>query len=114
MKQVKADTVVSAENAVRDTKNWLAVFKTEYDVPDEAVKILHQKLDQISDNMRGLKCTPKGADADSIRPVSNALRDLKSWLATFAQEYKLPAEAVKVLHENMDKIGQRLALIECK
>lgn len=113
-KEIRPETVVAAENAVRDTKNWLAVFRTEYKVPDEAVKILHQKLDEISDNMRGLKCTPKGADPNSIRPVSSALRDLKNWLATFAQEYKLSAETVKVLHQNMDKIGQKLALIECK
>jgi hypothetical protein len=46
--------------------------------------------------------------------VSNALRDLKAWLATFAQEYDLSAETVKVLHQNMDKIGQKLALIDCK
>jgi len=114
MKQIKPETVASAENSVRDTKNWLAVFKTEYDVPDEAVKILHKKLDEISDNMRGLKCTPKGADPNTIRPVSNALRDLKNWLATFAKEYDLSAETVKVLHQNMDKIGQKLALIDCK
>ncbi|GEM_PF-1588080 len=114
MEKIRPETVAAAENAVRDTKNWLAVFKTEYDVPDEAVKKLHEKLDQISDNMRGLKCTSKGADPNSVRPVSNALRDLKNWLATFAEEYDLAEEAVKVLTQNMDKIGQKLALIECK
>ncbi len=112
---IDVKTVRDAENSVRDFKNWLAVFKTEYDIADEAVKVLHQKVDEMGSKMAGITCDPSGnVKGDSVKPVSNTLRDTKAWLATFAKEYDVAAEAVKVLHENLDKIGQKLAAIECK
>ncbi len=112
---IDVKTVRDAENSVRDFKNWLAVFKTEYDMADEAVKVLHQKVDEIGSKIAGITCDPTGkVKADSVKPVSNVLRDTKAWLATFATEYDVAAEAVKILHENLDKIGQKLAAIECK
>ncbi len=113
-KEVKVDTVRAAENSVRDVKNWLAVFKTEYDVADEAVNVLHKKLDELGAGMSGIKCSAQGVEANSVRPVANTLRDAKAWLATFAKEYDLPEEAIKILHENFDKIGDALKAIECK
>ena len=113
-KDVKVDTVRAAENCVRDVKNWLAVFKTEYDVADEAVKILNQKLNEIGSSMAGIKCTAKGVEASSVRPVANTVRDAKAWLAVFGKEYDLSEEAMKVLHQNFDKLGDALKAIECK
>ncbi len=112
--EVKIDTVRAAENCVRDIKNWLAVFKTEYDIDDEAVKVLHEKLDDIGSKMAGIKCTARDVEAASVQPVSNAVRDAKAWLATFAEEYDLSEESVKVLHEKFDELGNKLAAIECK
>jgi len=115
MAKVSVQPVRDVENAVRDLKNWLAVFKTEYDVADEAVKVLHQKIDEFSDKLRGVTCDSSGkVKADSVKPVSNTLRDAKAWLAIFAKEYDLAEEAVKVLHENFDKVGDKLRAVECK
>lgn len=114
MADIKVDTVRAAENCVRDIKNWLAVFKTEYDVADEAVKVLHQKLDEIGASMAGIKCSTTGVEATSVRPVANAVRDAKAWLAVFAKEYDLSEETIKVLHQNFDKLGDALKAIECK
>ena len=115
MANVDIKPVRDVENAVRDLKNWLAVFKTEYDVADEAVKILHQKVDEFSDKLRAIKCDASGkVNADSVKPVSNTLRDAKAWLATFAKEYDLAEEAVRILHENFDKVGDKLRAVECK
>ena len=94
--------VEAAGNAVRDTKNWLAVFKTEYDVADEAMEKLHAKLDEIGSKMSEVT-------AESAEPAATALTEAKQWLAVFAQEYSLNEETVKVLHEKFDAIGNALA-----
>jgi len=108
-------TVRDAENSVRDLRNWLAVFKTEYGVAEEAYKKLHDKIEELGTKIGGITCSVPGkVDANSVKPASNTLRDAKAWLATFATEYSLAAEAVKVLHENFDKVGQKLAAIDCK
>jgi hypothetical protein len=112
---VDVKTVRDAENSVRDLRNWLAVFKTEYDVSEEAYKVLHAKIEELGAKIGSIKCIAPGkVDANSVKPASNTLRDAKAWLATFAKEYDLPAEAVKVLHENFDKVGQKIAAIECR
>jgi hypothetical protein len=114
MADIQVDTVKAAENCVRDIKNWLAVFKTEYDVADEAVKVLHQKLDEIGSGMANIKCSTKGVEATSVRPVASAVRDAKNWLAVFAKEYDLSGEALGVLHKKFDELGDKLGKIECK
>jgi phage shock protein A len=48
--------VKEAENAVRDLKNWIAVFAQEYDLPDEAVKKLQEKVDELASKIAGVKC----------------------------------------------------------
>ncbi len=112
---IDVKSVRNVENSVRDVKNWLAVFKTEYKIADEAVKVLNQKIEELGTKVGGIKCDVSGkVDASSVKPVSNVLRDAKAWLATFAKEYDLPAEAVKVLHQNFDKIGAALAAVDCK
>lgn len=48
--------VRDAENAVRDLKNWVFVFAKEYDLPEEAIKTLHQKIDELAVKIGGIKC----------------------------------------------------------
>ena len=112
MTEIKPETVRNAENAVRDIKNWLAVFKTEYNVPDEAMKILHEKLDEIGTKIGSITCDASGVNADSVKSVADTLALGKQWLATFGPE--LSDEAKKVLHEKLDDLGQKLAAIDCK
>ncbi|MEM3154358.1 MAG: hypothetical protein QW165_02195 [Candidatus Woesearchaeota archaeon] len=115
MAKIIDKSVRNVENAVRDFKNWLSVFKTEYDIADEAMHVLHKKVDEFSDKLREVKCDASGkVAADSMKPVANTLRDAKAWLATFAQEYDLSDEAKKVLHESFDKVGDALAKVECR
>ncbi len=112
---VDVKTVRDAENSVRDVRNWLAVFKTEYGISEEAYKTLHSKIEELGAKIGGITCSVPGkVDANSVKPASNTLRDAKAWLATFANEYSLAPEAVKVLHDNFDKVGQKIAAIECK
>lgn len=113
-KKIIIESVRATENCVRDIKNWLAVFKTEYDIADEAVKVLHEKLDDIGSKIAGIKCTKAGVEAASVQPVANATRDAKNWLAVFAKEYDISGEALAVLHNKLDELGAKLAAIECK
>jgi hypothetical protein len=113
--KVDDKSVRNVENIVRDVRNWLAVFKTEYGISGEAYDVLHKKIEDLGSKMAGIKCDASGKVApDSIRPVANVLRDAKAWLAEFASEYDLADEAVEVLHENFDKIGSALAKVDCK
>src|SRR5574342_264022 len=108
-------SVRNVENVVRDVRNWLAVFKTEYGISGEAYDTLHKKIEELGSKMAGIKCDTSGKVApDSMKPVANVLRDTKAWLAEFASEYDLADEAVKVLHQNFDKIGDALAKVDCK
>lgn len=114
MSEVKPETVMNTENVVRDVRNWLAVFKTEYDIADEAYDKLHHKIEEIGTKVAGIKCDAEGVEEESVKPVSDTLAETKQWLAVFAEEYDLAEEAVKVLTEQFDKIGEKLAAIECK
>jgi len=114
MAKVDVKEVRDAADALRDLKNWLAVFKTEYDVSEEAVKVLHQKVDEIGNKMNGIKCVGKNVDSGSVKTVASSLRDAKSWLAVFAKEYDIDKEAVKILHQQFDKFGDKLAVVKCK
>ncbi len=48
--------VKEAENAVRDLKNWVFVFAKEYDLPEEAINTLHNKIDELAAKIAGIKC----------------------------------------------------------
>lgn len=111
-KKVDVKEVRETENTLRDVRNWLAVFKTEYDIDAEAYKVLHGKIEDLATKVGAVKTNAKGVDAQSLKPASNALRDLKNWLAVFAKEYELAEEAVDVLHEQLDKVGQKIAAIK--
>ncbi len=39
---------VELENEIRNTINWLAVFKEEYGIADEAVEVLRKKLEELA------------------------------------------------------------------
>ncbi len=112
-KKVEVKELRETENALRDFRNWLAVFKTEYDIDAEAYKILHAKVEELAVKVGAVKCNAKGVEAQSLKPASNTLRDMKSWLAVFAKEYELAEEAVDVLGEQLDKVGQKIAAIKC-
>jgi len=53
---VELPNVKEAENAVRDLKNWIAVFAQEYNLPEEAIKTLHQKIDELAVKIGNIKC----------------------------------------------------------
>lgn len=113
-KTIDSKAIRAAEEGIRDLTNWLAIFKTEYDIPKEAYKTLHQKADELATRIGAITCTPKGIDANSVKTAANTLRDAKAWLAVFAKEYDIEKEAVNVLTEKFDEIGKKLAAIECK
>lgn len=51
--------------------------------------------------------------APNVREAENAVRDLKNWVFVFAKEYDLPEEAVKKLHEEIDKLAMKIGNIKC-
>lgn len=105
----------AVENTTRDFINWLAVFKTEYGIPAEAYETLHDKMDEFSAKVGAITCDVVGTiDKSKIRIAANTLRDTKAWLAVFAREYTLADEAVCVLTEKLDEVGERLANVECR
>jgi phage shock protein A len=48
----------------------------------------------------------------NVSGAENAVRDLKNWIAVFAQEYDLAEEAVEQLHEQIDKVAAKIAEIK--
>jgi phage shock protein A len=50
--------------------------------------------------------------APNVREAENAVRDLKNWIFVFAKEYDLAKEAVDKLHEQVDKVAQKIAQIK--
>ena len=44
----KPSASVGIENDIRDIVNWLAVFKEEYGIPDDAVDVLKEKLEALA------------------------------------------------------------------
>ena len=105
----------AVENTTRDFINWLAVFKTEYGIPTEAYETLHEKMDDFSTKVGAITCDIVGTiDKSKIRIAANTLRDTKAWLAVFAREYDLAPEAVCVLTEKLDEVGEKLANVDCK
>ncbi|MEK6868382.1 MAG: hypothetical protein AABX98_06180 [Nanoarchaeota archaeon] len=103
------------ENTTRDFINWLAVFRTEYSIPTEAYETLHDKMDEFSTKVGAITCDVVGTiDKSKIKLAANTLRDTKVWLAVFAREYDIASEAVCVLTEKLDEVGEKLANVDCK
>ncbi len=54
--KVNNSSVKTAEDAVRDLKNWLFVFAKEYDLPKEALDTLHKKIDELAVKIGNIEC----------------------------------------------------------
>jgi molecular chaperone DnaK (HSP70) len=106
------NTIADVENSVRDVRNWLATFKIEYSLSDEAYEKLHDKIEEIGARIGDIKEAGGKVDASTVKPAANALRDAKNWLAVFIEENDLDEEAVDVLHEKFDEIGQKLGKVK--
>ena len=50
------DQVKSVENEVRDVVNWLSVFQEEYDLDDEVVEVLRERLQNVARKVGNIKC----------------------------------------------------------
>lgn len=96
--------VKDIEDCIRDTKAWLAVFKREYTVSEEAYDTLLTKLEDIAAKVG--KISPK--KPHTVKPAAEILRNIKNWTAVFAEEYDLPEEAVSILHEKFEELGEKL------
>lgn len=112
--KVEKKAVQDAEDSIRDLLNWLAVFKREYNIPEEAYGTLCEKIEELSTKISGITCTVKGVDANTVKASANTLRDVKAWLAVFVREYNIEKEAVNLLSRRLDELGRKLAAIECK
>lgn len=114
IRKVEKKAVQDAEDSIRDLLNWLAVFKGEYNIPEEAYETLYEKIEELSTKISGIICTTTGVDANTVKASANTLRDVKAWLAVFVREYNLEKEAVNILTRRLDELGRKLAAIECK
>jgi len=50
-KSTSSGSVRDVANTLRDLKNWLFVFAQEYDLPQEAVTVLHAKIDEVGQKL---------------------------------------------------------------
>ncbi len=96
--------IKDVEDCIRDTKAWLAVFKREYNVPEEAHDTLLTKLEEIATKVG--KISPK--KPQTIKQAADTLRNIKNWLEVFAEEYDLAEEVVSALHEKFEELGEKL------
>ena len=49
-------SVKDTANSLRDLKNWLFVFAQEYEIPQEAIIVLHAKIDEIGQKLARISC----------------------------------------------------------
>ena len=54
--KVNENSVRTAEDAVRDVKNWVFVFAKEYDLPKEAVDTLNKKIEELAVKIGNIEC----------------------------------------------------------
>ena len=54
--KVDVNAVRTAEDAVRDVKNWLFVFAKEYDLPKEALDTLQKKIEELAMKIGNIEC----------------------------------------------------------
>ena len=54
--KIEVETVKTAEDAVRDLKNWIFVFAKEYDLPREALDMLHKKVEEVAMKIGQIQC----------------------------------------------------------
>jgi hypothetical protein len=56
---------------------------------------------------------PKPA-MNEMQDIAEELRDLKNWLFLYLKEWGAPPEAEKMLHERLDRLGDKLARLGCR
>lgn len=116
--KVDVSTVQKSAGTLRDLKNWIAVFEEEYDIPAEAVKQFHEKIDEVADHLKGVHCVLEDGEAEvekeDLDKATDAMRDLKNWAAVFRTTHELSDEAAKVMNEKVEALAQDIANIECE
>ena len=55
MPKPKAE-IKTAEDSVRELKNWIFVFAKEYDLPKEAVDTLTKKVEELALKIANIQC----------------------------------------------------------
>lgn len=110
---IDADTVKQAENVVRDARNWLAVYREEFNFPQEAVDKFHQKIDEIAEKIGKITCNGD-IDVNASRAAADSVRDINNWLAVFKEEYDFPEEVWTQVHKKFDEIAEKIKLLECE
>jgi len=53
---MKKPDVKGTAQAVKELKEWIAVFAEEYDLPDEAKEKLDEKIDSVAKKLSGISC----------------------------------------------------------
>jgi hypothetical protein len=53
---VNKASMTSAEDAVRDLKNWIAVFTTEHKISNDARKQLEARIDELVKKISSISC----------------------------------------------------------
>lgn len=105
--------IKEAEDAVRDLKNWIFTFAKEYDLAEEAIKMLHEKVDEVAVTIGKVECKA-GEEEPTVKSPADALRDLKNWVSTFAEEYALADEAVDMLNTKIEALAKKITDISCE
>lgn len=107
----KLPNIKDVENAVRDLKNWVAVFATEQKISASAKKKLLAEIDAVEERVQALVCSTKGV---SVKSLEGAVSDLKGWVAVFATQNELDRDAKKELSSKLDAFGVKISRISCK
>ena len=53
MAEIDDNVLKEAEDKIRDTINWIAVFEEEYNLPKEVVDQLRERLEEIAGKLKG-------------------------------------------------------------
>ncbi len=53
-------------------------------------------------------------DKNAMRAAEDAVRDIKNWIAVFADEHELSSNAKKELESKLNDLAKRIAAIECR
>jgi len=116
--KVDVSTVKKSAQTLRDLKNWIAVFKEEYDVPEEAVMQFNGKIEEVAENLKSVHCVLENNESEvekqDLDKAADAMRDLKNWAAVFKTTHELSDEAAKVLNEKIEAFAQDVANIKCE
>lgn len=54
--EVENESLQKASDSLRDFKNWVAVFKTENDLSDEAFSVLNEKVEELAESFASVEC----------------------------------------------------------